>query len=1477
MSQDRAALPNERRKLRPLLTHTGLRLLPALVVLTLIAAAALPAAASADGRIEAGVKSPWSVAVSAREGGNVYDVEAEAPQERVSEFEPNGAFVRAFGWGVLDGASELQVCTSLPCHAGLEGAGPGQLNWSDALAVDNDSSSSSYGDVYLVDQRNFRVEKFSPSGQFELMFGGEIDKGPHHPGNLCTAAYLAEGDTCGAGSPGTGHGFFEEVSKKTSWSENGSNSIAVGPDGTVYVGDYRRVQEFEPGGAYKGELTLPGQQFITSLAVDAAGHVFALSPAVNERQLVKLPASGTFTLEFEGQHTGPLPSNPSQTEFKSALEALTTIGAGNVNVLACGGGECLVEFTGALAKADEPLLIASAGSVEPRREGAPGELAELAGPGALDPSEVLHTYDTEAGAEPTHLALDSAGNLFVTDLDSGNPQFRAFHPDGTLYAEFTSPQVVFSAGSGYPKGIAIGAGTLYAAAFKPSPFHIAVIPLSVAASGPPEASKQSATEIEPTTATLHAVVNPRGYDTHYRFQYITQRRYEEDANSFGAGTEQTALTHLGLLVKEDPVSAAVSNLSPDTAYRYRVLAESECEPEAHPGHVCLTEGEGVPGGEGSDATFTTLPPVSVRDFTTQTVGPELVELKAELSPDNGSATHYTISYGEDEACSGGSTSGEVHALGNAFEKVTATFEHLKPNTTYHYCLEVINSYGEAVKSTGTFTTEPSAAEERAAEDCPENGTVHGAPGGSTLREQDNSLALPDCRAYEQVSPVFKAGYGILPGLFNFAPGGENAGFASSGAFAGAVWSHSLVKYFAHRTPSGWVTQAALRRPYPDSEPNGPNAADPELDKWVFALNEGASNFSNSEVHQVSSYFGASDGTTTKASPIFEDFEGGLVPNPQVEPAAESPDLSTLLYLTGTRFLESDPLPTESGGIGRSRLYEVSGAGGPSPTLSLLAEVPAGLGEKCEIDRTVAQGTNVVSADGSTVFYTAPLALQSGESCPLGNLEGPNTNELFVRFGQEPAVEISAESPAQCSSGHPCHGAAPRDAHFDGATPTGSAAWLTTVQPLIDSDTDNTNDLYLARLAGGQVSELVQASAGEATANHPHPGEGAGVQGVLGVSAEGNVAYFVATGELTEAPDPTTGQRAAQGAENLYAYDSESEQLKFVARLCSGPEESGSVHDPACGANLNVFDPEGRLGGVINDGNLWANLETGQDQLTPDGRYLLFASFGRLTRDDTDTARDVYRYDFQTGELARLSFARDGNDGNGNDNAYDAEIPQKPEGAAHMGANELAGDTTRSISADGSVAIFRTAAPLTSHDTNLGADPSCEFGHSGCDVYEWEEQGHVSCAEAGGCVRLASDGLDPHGTNTALIGASGRDIALVTGRGLVPADTDGVADVYDARENGGFPPPPPPPPCKEGGSPEVCHGESTHESLKPSYTSEETHSGGNGPTELNCAKGRHKVKKHGQIRCVPDKKHHHKKKHHKHHHKRAAHHNRGGGK
>ncbi len=206
-----------------------------------------------------------------QQNGDVYV--NDTYNSRADKFGPEGEFKLAFGWGVRNGAEELQTCgpeaspptsACLPGIFGYPSVAIGQFgNVSSGVAVDNSGVPGRQGDIYFQDSPG-RVTKFGPHGEFLLVLGGGVDRGPHHPGNLCTAAFIAEGDTCGTAADGTGPGEFNELR---------GNPLAVGSTGTLYVGDEERIQKFSPGGALEGQMPLPGVA-VEEIAVDSTGDIY---------------------------------------------------------------------------------------------------------------------------------------------------------------------------------------------------------------------------------------------------------------------------------------------------------------------------------------------------------------------------------------------------------------------------------------------------------------------------------------------------------------------------------------------------------------------------------------------------------------------------------------------------------------------------------------------------------------------------------------------------------------------------------------------------------------------------------------------------------------------------------------------------------------------------------------------------------------------------------------------------------------------------------------------------------------------------------------------------------------------------------------------------------------------------------------------------------------------------------------------------
>jgi tripartite motif-containing protein 71 len=221
-------------------------------------------------------KEPFGIAVERRRG-DVYVVDTE--NSRIEKFTSAGRFLLAWGWGVADGRTRaLQTCTTR-CFAGLRGEGAGQFHFAEGIAVDNDPSSRSYGDVYVVDLGNLRVQKFNPRGGFLLTFGGGVNQTAHkhHDHAEEDVCPVKPGDICEKGAEGPAGGQMELTVE--------GSFIAVARNGTVYVGQRNRVKAFSPEGAYESQIKLSpapksteGHEVggVSGLAINASGDLYVI-------------------------------------------------------------------------------------------------------------------------------------------------------------------------------------------------------------------------------------------------------------------------------------------------------------------------------------------------------------------------------------------------------------------------------------------------------------------------------------------------------------------------------------------------------------------------------------------------------------------------------------------------------------------------------------------------------------------------------------------------------------------------------------------------------------------------------------------------------------------------------------------------------------------------------------------------------------------------------------------------------------------------------------------------------------------------------------------------------------------------------------------------------------------------------------------------------------------------------------------------
>jgi RHS repeat-associated protein len=190
-------------------------------------------------------KTTYGVTVDS--SGNVWAT--DEGNSRVEEFTGGGAFVKMFGWGVSNGESKFEICTS-SCRAGLHGSGNGEFYVPEGIAVD------SKGNIFVADRGNKRVQELNSEDAFvRSITKPEEKEGPFYLG------LDSSGNLWVAYSWDNKIGEFDSEGKLIrTWGTAGSEEgklndpygVAVGPEGNVWVSEYgnNRVQVFTPTGEY---------------------------------------------------------------------------------------------------------------------------------------------------------------------------------------------------------------------------------------------------------------------------------------------------------------------------------------------------------------------------------------------------------------------------------------------------------------------------------------------------------------------------------------------------------------------------------------------------------------------------------------------------------------------------------------------------------------------------------------------------------------------------------------------------------------------------------------------------------------------------------------------------------------------------------------------------------------------------------------------------------------------------------------------------------------------------------------------------------------------------------------------------------------------------------------------------------------------------------------------------------------------------
>jgi hypothetical protein len=663
-----------------------------------------------------------------------------------------------------------------------------------------------------------------------------------------------------------------------------------------------------------------------------------------------------------------------------------------------------------------------------------------------------------------------------------------------------------------------------------------------------------------------------------------------------------------------------------------------------------------------------------------------------------------------------------------------------------------------------------------------------------LRAENHSTQLPDCRAYELVTPPFKAGAFVRPVAITLT-GGEviassygavNGVGGSTGNGQGGTIAQGAV-YDLSRGSEGWSTApvapeaAEYQNPMELFDARGSSTGAPEA---VWGLDP-----AGAAPNVTALYLRRAGGEVARIGPATPDPTLENAKNAYAYAGSSSANLEHTLF---TINLPEFRWPFDStvgvGGltqeIGGDSLYEYVGTGNARPALvgvkgtsrestDLVSECGTLLGSSAPVIGAVGSTYNAISATGRRIFFTAVGTDQS--ACASPSEPQPPVDELLVREelsdGRMRTEPLSEPSLAYCMSGPPgkCS-----DANFEGASEDGAEVFFTSTQAIpgvagAGEDAADSKDatsgcsetveaggcnLYEARFfpeADGEYGhELVLVSGGD---SEP---EGARVQGVARISEDGSLVYFVAKGVLTATPS-RSGAAAQPGADNLYLYETSSRKTTFVATLAPG-------HAEQCG-----------------DEEDWQHRDSRPVEVSLDDRYLVLTSAADLTHEGTaPCSREVYQYDRLTGTLVRASIGQNGYNDDGRNLLYGATLPDSGGYAARDNAAAESGVVAAS---DGAV-FFSTPDALT--PTALDDQLAPAIGLPVPNIYEFRDGG----------ISLLSDGEDAASIEgepaSKLLGfsASGADVFLATADRLIGADTDSQQDIYDAREDGGFAPPMP---------------------------------------------------------------------------------------
>lgn len=383
-----------------------------------------------------------------------------------------------------------------------------------------------------------------------------------------------------------------------------------------------------------------------------------------------------------------------------------------------------------------------------------------------------------------------------------------------------------------------------------------------------------------------------------------------------------------------------------------------------------------------------------------------------------------------------------------------------------------------------------------------------------IRSQQGSLSLPDCRAYEMVSPPDKNGGNLALGLTSTADGSRVASTASA-SFADPHSNELNAPYISTRTGTGWQT-VNLSPPLPGGfGVNGylqTGAFTADLSTAIVTTRASAE-----EPEWKNIFVTTIGGETTWVTEPTQ-------PNPT--PAdklltGHSDDGSRIFFESSQSYSASDTFGASQiweWHLGQVQLVSVLPDSSVSPNGGVVGTGVNRVGSESTATFQMLPEPTAVSSDGSRVFFTAPTE------------HGP---QLFVREDGTTTKEVSlSQKPG--SVGEEVAGGVT----FLGAATDGSKVLFVSSGQLV-ADATPGGGIYGYDVDSGKLEFLTPDGVG---------GGDPQFQGVAAVSADAGRVYFVADAQLV----PGEGQ---PGAHNLYYADRDG--VRFIATLAEADKQNWS--------------------------------------------------------------------------------------------------------------------------------------------------------------------------------------------------------------------------------------------------------------------------------------------------------------------------------